>query len=39
MAFTNQAVLSRSKGLCFSRENLQEGNFPLGRGEGGGAVT
>ena len=36
VAFTNQAVLSRSKGLCFSRENLQEGNFPLGRGEGRG---
>ena len=30
MAFTNQAVLSCSKCLCFSRETLQEGNFPLG---------
>lgn len=43
MAFTNQAVLSCSKCLCFSRETLQEGNFPLrgcdlaqlGLGEGG----
>lgn len=43
MAFTNRAVLSCSKCLCFSRETLQEGNFPLrgcdlaqlGLGEGG----
>lgn len=30
VAFPNQAVLSCSKRLYFSREILQEGNFPLG---------